>query len=249
MVDQIKTDLKRSLRVCHQWHSIYFIITSVYEARKFVLFCNVEISQTKALPCRALGVFGKLSISRGASTCLVWDYLELWCGSYWLLNHFLNENHIKSKLKTWEFLESFQWVGVHQLGWLVWDYLELWCGRYWLLNHFVNENHKKSKLKTWGCSWCCCKALGKSDLIEFIPQFSELWCERECNFGMDFVAGNSNKLQKLGLEAKISVSPQCVHSWANGTGYTSVNENTIAILLNSSGRLGGAIRIPKTSKK
>jgi len=36
---------------------------------------------------------------------------------------------------------------------------------------------------------------------------------------MDFVAGNSNKLQKLRLEGKIW-SPQCVHTWANGTGDT-----------------------------
>jgi hypothetical protein len=72
---------------------------------------------------------------------------------------------------------------------------------------------------------------------------------KDSDFGMAFVAGNSNKLQKLGWEAKISVSPQCVHTWANGTGYTSVNENTIAILLNSSGRLGGAIRIPKNLQK
>jgi hypothetical protein len=72
------------------------------------------------------------------------------------------------------------------------------------LNHFLNENHIKSKLKTWGHSWCYCKALSKSDLIEFISQFSELWGERESAFGMNFVAGNSNKLQKLGLEAKIS---------------------------------------------
>jgi hypothetical protein len=106
--------------------------------------------------CRALGIFGKLSMSRGASTWLVWDCLELWCGSYWLLNHFLNENHIKLKLKT------------------------------------------------WGRSRCYCKALDKSDLIEFISQFSELSCERECDFLMNFVVGNSNKLQKLGLEAKIS---------------------------------------------
>jgi hypothetical protein len=106
--------------------------------------------------CRALGIFGKLSMSRGASTWLVWDCLELWCGSYQLLNHFLNENHIKLKLKT------------------------------------------------WGCSWCYCKALDKSDLIEFISRFSELRCERECDFWMNFVAGNSNKLQKLSLQAKFS---------------------------------------------
>jgi hypothetical protein len=41
---------------------------------------------------------------------------------------------------------------------------------------------------------------------------------------VDFVAGNSNKLpkKKLGLEGKISLTPQCVHTWVNGTGYTNV---------------------------
>jgi hypothetical protein len=43
--------------------------------------------------------------------------------------------------------------------------------------------------------------------------------------GVDFVAGNSNKLQKLGLEGKISLSPQCVHTWFNGTGYISTSWN------------------------
>jgi hypothetical protein len=35
---------------------------------------------------------------------------------------------------------------------------------------------------------------------------------------VDFVAGNSNKLQEWGLEG---MSPQCVHTWATSTCYTS----------------------------
>jgi hypothetical protein len=42
-----------------------------------------------------LYIFGKLLMNRGATTWF-WDCLELLCvcvcGSYWLLNHFLNEN-------------------------------------------------------------------------------------------------------------------------------------------------------------
>jgi hypothetical protein len=51
----------------------------------------------KALPnhhsasCHTLGILGKLSMSTGALTWF-WDCLELRCGSFWLLNHFLNEN-------------------------------------------------------------------------------------------------------------------------------------------------------------
>ncbi len=63
----------------------------------------------------------------------------------------------------------------------------------------------------------------------------------DIDFWMDFVAGNSNKLQKLGLEGKISralnvftlpnleffnsenvKNKERVHTWANNTGYTSI---------------------------
>ncbi len=62
----------------------------------------------------------------------------------------------------------------------------------------------------------------------------------DIDFWMDFVVGNSNKLQKLGLEGKISWALNvftlpnleifnsknvknkiCVHTWANHMGYTS----------------------------
>ncbi len=49
----------------------------------------------------------------------------------------------------------------------------------------------------------------------------------EIDFGANFVAGNSNKLQKLGLEGKISralnvKNKECLSDWANGIGYTSI---------------------------
>jgi hypothetical protein len=44
----------------------------------------------------------------------------------------------------------------------------------WKLNKIETENH----IGIWGHSWCCQKALGESDLIEFISQFSELRCGR-----------------------------------------------------------------------
>jgi len=40
--------------------------------------------------------------------------------------------------------ESFQWIGVHQLGFKC---LELWCGINWLLNHvFIDFFKKKPRL-------------------------------------------------------------------------------------------------------
>jgi hypothetical protein len=38
------------------------------------------------------------------------------------------------------------------------------------------------------------------------------------DFLIDFVAENSNKLQKLGLEGNNQSSPQCVHTWAKDAG-------------------------------
>ncbi len=114
--------------------------------------------------------------------------------------------------------------GVHRLGLRL--FVELWCGSYWLLNHFFNEKlnkieNQKLYCNLGGCSWCCWKALYESDLIEFISQFSELRCERNQFCWWKFkqiaknwvwmaksveplrcvhtLAGNSNKLQKIGF--------------------------------------------------
>ncbi len=97
---------------------------------------------------------------------------------------------------------------------LVWESLELLCGSYWL---FFSMKTKSNQIKTgncigiWGCSWCCCKALDKSDLIEFNSQYSELRCVEQIDFRVYFVAANSNKLQKNGFGKKNQLSPQCVH--------------------------------------
>jgi hypothetical protein len=46
---------------------------------------------------------------------------------------------------------------------------------------------------------------------------------KDIYFWVDFVDGNSNKFTKIGLEGKKNqLSPQCVHTWANGTGYTNI---------------------------
>ncbi len=72
----------------------------------------------------------------------------------------------------------------------------------------------------WKHSWCCWKAIRVLNLIEFISEISKLRCGN-IDFFIRFVVGNSNKLQKIGFEKKNQLSPQCVHTWANGLGYTS----------------------------
>jgi hypothetical protein len=73
----------------------------------------------------------------------------------------------------------------------------------------------------WGCSWCC-KGLGKSDLLEIISQFSKLKCERNW-FLSRFLFWKFKQIAKLWVWKEIQLSPQCVHSWANGTCYTSLS--------------------------
>ncbi len=90
---------------------------------------------------------------------------------------------------------------------------------------------KLNKIKTencigiWGHSWCCWKALGKSDLIDFISQFSELRCERYIYFWSGFCCWKFKQIAKIGFGRKNELSPQCVHTWFNGTGYTSTSWN------------------------
>jgi hypothetical protein len=73
--------------------------------------------------------------------------------------------------------ESSWWVEVHQFG------LRLFEATMWKLliiePFFQSKSNRietENCIGTWGCSWCYWKALGKSDLIKFISQFSKLRC-------------------------------------------------------------------------
>jgi hypothetical protein len=76
-------------------------------------------------------------------------------------------------------MESSWWVRVHQLGLRLFEamvveaiVIELFSQL--KLNNIGNENC----IEIWGRSWCSSKALGKSDLTEFISQVSEPRCGR-----------------------------------------------------------------------
>jgi hypothetical protein len=58
------------------------------------------------------------------------------------------------------------------VGAKVWKLLIIESFSQWKLNKIQTKNCTG----IWGHSWCCWKAFGESDLIEFISQFSELRC-------------------------------------------------------------------------
>ncbi len=66
------------------------------------------------------------------------------------------------------------------------------------------------------------KTLGDSDLTEFISQFSELRCERNW-FLSRFLFWKIKEIAKFWVWKEIQLSPQCVHTWANGTCDTSLS--------------------------
>jgi hypothetical protein len=71
--------------------------------------------------------------------------------------------------------------------------IELFCQL--KLNKIGNENC----IEIWGRSWCSRKALGESDLTEFISQVSEPRCGKILIFEWILSLEIPKKMQKLGL--------------------------------------------------
>jgi hypothetical protein len=76
----------------------------------------------------------------------------------------------------------------------------------------------------WGHSWCCWKAFGELD--EFILHSSQLRCGRYWFF-YGFCSWKFKQIAKLRFGRKNQLSPQCVHTWANSTGYTSCHKERV----------------------
>jgi hypothetical protein len=76
-------------------------------------------------------------------------------------------------------MESSWWVRVHQLGLRL---LGLWLWKPLIIELFsqlkLNKIENENCIEIWGRSWCSRKAVGKSDLTEFISQVSEPRCGR-----------------------------------------------------------------------
>jgi hypothetical protein len=83
----------------------------------------------------------------------------------------------------------------------------------------LNKIKIKNYIKIWGRFSCCLKALCKSYLIIFISKFSELlvryWFLNVC------YCKKFKQIAKIWFGRKNMLSSQCVHTWANITGYTS----------------------------
>jgi len=107
------------------------------------------------------------------------------------------------------------WLGLRFFGPMVWKLLIIEPFSQWKLNKIETEK----SIGIWKLSSCCWRALGESDLIEFISKVSELKCEKYC-FLSGFCCWKFKQIAKIGFERKNQLSPRCVHTWANGTGYT-----------------------------
>jgi hypothetical protein len=115
--------------------------------------------------------------------------------------------------------ESSEWIAVHWLslrlfGAMVWKLLIIESFSQWKLNKIETENYTG----IWGCSWYFWKALSNSDLNNFISQFSELTCGRYW-FLSGFCCWKFKQIAKIGFGRKNQLRTQCVHTWANSTGY------------------------------
>ncbi len=100
---------------------------------------------------------------------------------------------------------------------MVWRLLIFGPFSQWKLNKIETENC----IGIWGRSWCCWKALSESDLIEFISQFSELRCESHWVLN-GFCYWKFKQIAKTEFGRKTQLSTQYAHTFANGTGHTSI---------------------------
>jgi len=121
-----------------------------------------------------------------------------------IVSHCNPPNHLMLHVMLVVFSKSSWWVGVHgldlRLFWaMVWKLLIIKLFSQWKLNKIKTENC----IEIWGCSGCCWKALGESDLRVYFTIFRAKVGE-DIDFWVIIVVGNSNKLQKLGLEGNIN---------------------------------------------
>jgi hypothetical protein len=74
----------------NMYYSLLFWATHL-SMKQGSLFCFVRVTSPKSQCFMSRSWYLQKALDEHGCTDLVWDCLELWCESYWLLNHFLNE--------------------------------------------------------------------------------------------------------------------------------------------------------------
>ncbi len=163
-------------------------------------------------------------------------------GSFVLLCHSeISQTTACFAVCSWYLWKAIRWVGLHPLGLrlfgaTVWKLLIIESFFQWILNKFQTENLH------WNFEVFL--VLLESDRqITFNSVYFTIFKAKVWRiftfFFIDFVTGNSNQLQKLGLEGKFSwalnvftfsnleifnsenlKNKECVHTWTNSSGYT-----------------------------
>jgi hypothetical protein len=116
-------------------------------------------------------------------------------------------------------MSRVHWLDLRLLGGMVQRLLINEPFSQWKLIRIETENCIWIK----GRSWYCWQALRES--IEFISQLSELKCERY-GFFSRFCSWKFKQITKIGFARKNQLS-QCVHTWANSTGYIIMYKNKL----------------------
>jgi len=197
------------------------------QANLFCLVSQVDIPQTTMFHGTLL-----LSLESFQWVGVHQTWFEtIWSASVEAIDYWTNFS-MKVKLKKlyWNlgtffaFWESSWWARYNRIYFtifkdMVWKLLIIEPFFQWKLNKIETENY----IKVWGHSRWCWKAFGESDLIEFIAQFSELRCRGYWFLG-EFCCWKFKQIAKIGFGRKNQLSPQCVHTWTDGIGYTSEDE-------------------------
>ncbi len=134
---------------------------------------------------------------------VVWECLELQCGSYRLLNHFLNEN---SKENIWK---KPYW----KLGMFLVLLESPWQVRF---NRVYFTIFRAKVWKILIFSEFCCWKFKQIEKLEF-GRKNQCWTHNVFTF-LNLEIFNSENLK----------NKECVHTWANGTSYISMNEKRIS---------------------
>ncbi len=139
--DQVKMNLDDESRCGFWWGKVE------------ILFCFVMLRSPKPWHSFMLhSSYLSKALNESGCTNLVWDCLELQCGSYWLLNHFIlwmkiKQTETENCIGIWGCWKAFSESDLIQF---ISQFLELRCERYWIFSGFYCWKFKQSsKIGFW----------------------------------------------------------------------------------------------------